>query len=385
LVELGHEVDVLCLERSAIAHRDKGYHVVPVRPKWTLYEDYPVVAFSMAAFGLLLSRHKERPYDVSHAMNFNNFGLTFWRKAMRAAGLAHVSTGFETTEMELSAKWREFGSRPSLHNLAQIVMEGFLAPWQRSYIGWADAMTTEDVETLENFKKKGLDTSRFHLIPSGIDLEETLALMDRYHGASQALPCGERASWPKGKRVLLCPGRVDPRKGSQYLLRAFAELKPLHSEWSLVFAGGGRGSYLDMMLSLVDELGLGPEQVTFLGRVDDLLACILSCDAVAIPSLSEGIPITLQEALVCGKLVWCSKLEGTYHWAKGLSSIRWCEPAAVWDWVEQLSELADYRKEDNTVAIEQGQKWMEEYDWLEVAKRYVEVYEKACDHLAVST
>ena len=372
LVALGHEVDVFCLPRSAELHQNQSYGVIPVKPRWKLYDDYPVVSFSMAAFSLLLSEHKKRPYDVSHAMNFNNFGLTFFRRGMTKLGLAHVSTGFETTQMELAAKWREFVSSPSFHNFAQMAMEAWLAPWQRSYIGWGDVITTEDVETKRNFEKIGLDGSKIELIPSGVDLNEIL----NFKNVSDPFP-----SLPSGSKILLCPGRVDPRKGSQYLLRAFAELKQELSHWMLIFAGGGRGSYLDMMRSMVRELDLG-DRVQFLGRVEDLKPYYAMCDAVAIPSLSEGIPITLQDALAFGRPIWCSRLEGTHHWAGHLPSIRWCEAGEVSSWVNSLRELKGWDERDLALEqnqLEAGKKWMAEYDWRGVAASYAKAYERARD------
>lgn len=367
--EMGHEVDVFCLDRSAELHRDQAYNVVPVRPRWVLYDEYPVVSFSMAAFSLLLKRHRQRAYDVSHAMNFNNFGLTFFRFKMNRWGLAHLSTGFETTQMELKAKWKEFLSKPSLHNFAQIVMESWLAPWQRSYIGWGDHMSTEDVETRHHFGKMGLDESKISLIPSGVNLGALKAVM--------AAPADRSVlDWGEGERVLLCPGRVDPRKGSQYLLKAFAAWRKTNKNsgsWRLVFVGGGRGSYLDMMKGLSADLGMS-EHVQFTGKVDDLYPYYHACDAVAIPSLSEGIPITLQEALVFKKPIWCSKLEGTHHWAQHLGSVRWCEAGDVEDWVRALDGLL---KPTDEVALEQGANWMEDFDWRGVAKQYLEAYGEA--------
>lgn len=374
LVALGHEVDVFCLERSAKHHENQLYSVVPVIPRWKMYDEYPVVSFSMAAFRLLLTRHKARPYDVSHAMNFNNFGLTFYRREMTRLGLGHVSTGFETTQMELAAKWREFLSSPSLHNFAQIAMEAWLAPWQVSYIGWGDVITTEDVETKSNFEKMGLRGSKIELIPSGVELKEIkdFQLSGQLSGQN---------SLESGTKVLLCPGRVDPRKGSQYLLRAFAELKDDLNGWVLIFAGGGRGSYLDMMRAKAKELNLS-DRVKFLGRVEDLKPHYLACDAVAIPSLSEGIPITLQDALAFGKPIWCSKLKGTHHWAKHLPSIRWCEAGDVSSWVNSLRKLSDWDKRDVSWEEEQcgeGQIWMDQYDWRGVAGAYAKAYERAKD------
>ena len=132
-------------------------------------------------------------------MNFNNFGLTFYRREMTRLGLGHVSTGFETTQMELAAKWREFLSSPSLHNFAQIAMEAWLAPWQVSYIGWGDVITTEDVETKSNFEKMGLRGSKIELIPSGVELKEIkdFQLSGQLSGQN---------SLESGTKVLLCPG-----------------------------------------------------------------------------------------------------------------------------------------------------------------------------------
>ncbi|MBF0243965.1 MAG: glycosyltransferase, partial [Planctomycetes bacterium] len=136
LTEKGHEIDVFCLPRTAkcFPARER-LRLIPVAPRLCLYAEYPVLSFSLAAFRALHREQGVRPYDVSHAMNFNNYGLTFWRSRLKKLGLAHVSSGYETTGMEIRAKAKEFLRSPTLHLLGQILMESYLAPWQRSYIG----------------------------------------------------------------------------------------------------------------------------------------------------------------------------------------------------------------------------------------------------------
>ena len=316
---LGHEVEVFCLERSCLEHQHQNFKLHPVKPKWSLYRDYPVVAFSFQAFKDLLTRHQEKAFDVSHAMNFNNIGLIAQRRKMNLAGLAHVSTGFETTQMEIKAKWSEFLSRPNLHNLAQMAMESLLAPWQRAYIGWADAITTEDSETERHFVEMGILQHKIHRIPSGVDF------LDLYHYCP---PSEFTLPTQFGSKIILCPGRVDPRKGCQYLLRAFAIAQYQLNHAELVFVGGGRGSYIDDMRQLAKDLGLG-EKVHFTGKVPDLRPYYSKADGVVIPSLSEGIPITLQESLVFKKPILCSQLEGTFNWAQDLPTISWVPAANV--------------------------------------------------------
>ena len=61
--------------------------------------------------------------------------------------------------------------------------------------------------------------------------------------------------------------------------------------------------------------------MTLTGIVPSLFPYYADCDLVVIPSLSEGIPITLQEALAFSKPVLCSKLLGTYEYGKSLKTI----------------------------------------------------------------
>jgi glycosyltransferase involved in cell wall biosynthesis len=360
----GHDVEVFCLSRSESDHLEAPFKIIPVKPKWMLYKEYPVMSFSLAAFRALLKRHAEKPFDVSHAMNFNNYGLTFWRKKMTQAGLAHVSTGFETTQMEIAAKWKEFKSRPTLHNLAQILMEVYLAPWQRSYLGWADVVTTEDIETKEGLMKMGIPAQKIECIPSGIDLG---AIEKNKQNGSLPSP------WLKAKRILLCPGRVDPRKGSQYLLRAFARLHK-QEDLGLIFAGGGRGDYIKSMRRMISELNLD-SRVLLTGRVENLYPYYQNCDLVVIPSLSEGIPITLQEALAFEKPILCSRLKGTYHYAKSLPSIRWSEPADVDSLEIELRNFLERPVKQES--IEKGFEFIAKADWAKVAEVYAKAYARA--------
>lgn len=361
----GHDVEVFCLARSEPDHRNAPYLIHQITPKWMLYKEYPVMSFSLTAFRALMKRHQEKPFDVSHAMNFNNYGLTFWRKKMNLAGLAHVSSGFETTQMEIAAKWKEFKTRPTLHNLAQILMEVYLAPWQRSYLGWADVVTTEDIETKQGLVAMGISAEKIECIPSGIDLKAIQAAK-----LDQVMP----SPWLDAKRILLCPGRVDPRKGCQYLLRAFARLHSEYPDLGLVFAGGGRGDYIKSMQNMIFELKLDAK-VLLTGRVEDLSPFYRNCDWVVIPSLSEGIPITLQEALAFEKPVLCSRLQGTYHYAHTLPSVFWAEPANVDSLTNELRKMLN--RDTNRQEIARGFEFIQQADWASVVEQYAVAYTRA--------
>ena len=359
----GHSVDVFCLKRTCdVFEKQDNLRLICIDSIFQIYKDYPVVSFSIHAFRRLLEEHKKKAYDVSHAMNFNNFGMTFVRSQLRKAGITHISTAFETTEMEIEAKWSEFKGKPTFHCLAQIVMELFLAPWQKSYIGWADQITTEDTETKRNLLKKGIADEKITLIPSGIDISVVDEIIQKHPLKKE-----------EGVFKVCCPGRVDARKGTQFLLKAFAEFSTKVEHARLEFVGGGRGDYLEQMQQLAKSLNIS-EKVHFTGRVDEILPYYLQSDIIVIPSLSEGIPITLQEALAFKKPVLCSKLPGTYAFASHLSAIKWFETGNVEELSNQLHEMLS---EDFSSAVEDGRKFIENYDWSQVAQAYLDCYEKA--------
>lgn len=367
-LKLGHRVSVFCLKRTADAFpMSEGLELIPVQSSWSVYKDYPVMTFSVKAFSELLKKHCHEPFDISHAMNFNNFGLTFYKSKMKNAGLAHVSTGFETTQMELRAKWKEFLSRPSFHCLLQIGMESFLAPWQRSYIGWADQITTEDLETRENFERMGFAREKMNEIPSGVDIK----FLKEFNSDSPYLD--------SGRPIILCPGRVDSRKGTQFLIKAFSRLSREVPGARLVFAGGGRGDYILEMKKLSKRCGM-EGKILITGQVEDLRPYYFHSDLVVIPSLSEGIPITLQEAMVFKKPVVCSKLKGTYGFAGHLKSVCWAQPGDPSDLEMQIKKVLG--NEMTAEYLNESLAFISNYDWERVASSYLLVYQKAIDRLA---
>lgn len=361
LLNFGHSIDVYCLKRTVdkFSYEHKNLQLIEVSSPFQIYKDYPVVSFSIHAFRKMIKKHYIKKYDICHAMNFNNYGMPWVKKRMACLGIKHISTAFETTEMEISAKWTEFKNKPTLHCLAQILMELYLAPFQKAYIGWADGVSTEDIETKGNLIKKGIRPDKIQLIPSGINLEEIDKIRNVYK---------KRDS---DEIIFCCPGRVDTRKGTQYLIRAFANLvKQTQRKVMLKLVGGGRGDYIDSMRLLCKELAV-EKKVVFTGKVESMYPYYCEADFIVIPSLSEGIPITLQEALAFEKPVVCSKLHGTYAYAGHLKSIFWSEPGNHLSLLNSMKKILERQLKNE---IQEGRSFIEDYDWENVARSYESLY-----------
>lgn len=102
-------------------------------------------------------------------------------------------------------------------------------------------------------------------------------------------------------------GRLIPRKGYDYLLRAMPDIKKAFPDVKLVLAGDGEEK--ENLKMLANELDI-QESVVFLGNRKDITEVINSFDVFVLPSLSEGLGVVVLEAFAAGKPVVASNVEG---------------------------------------------------------------------------
>ena len=99
--------------------------------------------------------------------------------------------------------------------------------------------------------------------------------------------------------MILCLGTVGSRKGQPFLVEAFAQVANHFPEWQLIIAGRHASDGTpQQMLDSVARHNLA-ERVEILTDVSDELARQLLAEAsiFAMPSLAEGLGLSLQEAL----------------------------------------------------------------------------------------
>jgi glycosyltransferase involved in cell wall biosynthesis len=91
-------------------------------------------------------------------------------------------------------------------------------------------------------------------------------------------------------------------------LHAWSQLRPLTKDWELVIAGPDELGHQAELMSLARTLEV-QAQLTFTGPVTGLAkaAWYHSADLFALPSYSEGFPMSLLEAMACGLPVIATK------------------------------------------------------------------------------
>jgi glycosyltransferase involved in cell wall biosynthesis len=99
-------------------------------------------------------------------------------------------------------------------------------------------------------------------------------------------------------RVLSYLGRLSPEKGPQFLIEAWGRLASQHPDWTLRIVGNGPDE--PAIRAMVDRLPEGAERVKFTPPVTDPERVLLESDIVVLPSLVEGFPLVVAEAMACG-------------------------------------------------------------------------------------
>lgn len=105
--------------------------------------------------------------------------------------------------------------------------------------------------------------------------------------------------------VFMSTGQISVRKNHEVVIRALAKVKNPHVKYLIV----GFGELQDKLCALVDELGVN-ERVVFAGYRGDVRNLLHVVDGFAFPSLQEGLPVALMEAMAAGLPVVCSRIRG---------------------------------------------------------------------------
>ena len=160
----------------------------------------------------------------------------------------------------------------------------------------------------------GAPRERVHTIPNGIDIGALRAAAA--HGAAPIATDGA---------LVVCAARLEAVKGVEYLVRAAAQLP------DATVAIAGDGPLAGRLRELAVALGVS-DRVHFLGRVSPSAPLLAAADVVALPSLSEGLPIVALEAMALGRPVVATRVGGTAEAVEdGVTGllVEACDPAAL--------------------------------------------------------
>lgn len=143
-------------------------------------------------------------------------------------------------------------------------------------------------------------SKRIHLISNGVDPEPFVRANGR--GAMR-----ETLGIPSGRTLVAVIARLSPEKGHPVLLEALATVTRRYPELLCVLVG--RGPSEAALRAQVQTMGL-QHHVRFLGFRSDIPEILSAADLVVLPSLKEGVPAAVLEAMAAAKPVVATTVGG---------------------------------------------------------------------------
>ena len=229
------------------------------------------------ALARLIKFLRAKRFDVVQTWVFaaNSYG----RVAAHRAGVPVIVTA----EMAVNL-WK---------NRGHLAIDRFLARWTDRVVGNSNAV-------VNFYRKAGLPESKLAMIHSGIGGDEPPEV-DR---------AAIRASfgWPADAPMAMFAGRLMPQKGVDDLINALDLLQHVRPALKTLIVGGGplRGDLEETAKAY--EL---PDKVRFLGHRDDVPRLLAASDMLVLPSLYEGLPNIVLEAMRFRKPVVATAAPGT--------------------------------------------------------------------------
>jgi glycosyltransferase involved in cell wall biosynthesis len=343
-------------------------------------------ALEIAVFGLLDEFSAQdlenwRPTDVRTfpVLGPRAFGFTpKLRKALAEyrADLVHLH-GIWMYPSLLAMGWGRATGRPVV-----ISPRGMLDPWAMRNSQWrkqAAAFLFENANLRRASCLHALSGSESIAI-RGYGLTNPVCTVP--NGVGMNVSVVDSPPWtavvPPGCKVLLYLGRLHPKKNLINLVEAWAALKRGGVReadcWHLVIIGWDQAGYERLVRNVVEREGLhdvhliGPR----FGREKD--AALTHAAALVLPSLSEGLPMTVLEAWAHGIPVLmtpaCNLREG---FDAGAAAEIGAEPASIAAGIQRLVNLSeDERRGMGRCGRELVQR---RFTWESVARQMHEVYQ----------
>ena len=155
----------------------------------------------------------------------------------------------------------------------------------------------------KSMREQGLLSERtpIAIILNGVDY-------DKFAQPRNVEQIRESLELPSGSKVISCVSRLEISKGQTYLIQATARLKEKFPLLRVLLVGDG--SLLQELQEQAKQAGV-LEQVRFLGRRSDVPEILAASDIFVLPSIHEGVPLVVLEAMASQKPVVATNIPGT--------------------------------------------------------------------------
>ena len=297
--------------------------------------DRPVSPAFARSLEFTLRRHK---VHIAHSHEFTMAVYGFW--AAKRAGIAHLIT--------------MHGSRYYAERLRRRLALRLAVSWSDHVIAVSRQLAAHLTRDL------WLRPSRVGTIPNAVHL-------DVAQRSSLRAELGLR----DGERLVVAIGNLYPVKGHEHLLEAFAILADRFPMLHVAIAG--RGEREGALLARATELRL-QDRFHLLGLRSDVPNLLGAADVFVLPSLSEGLPLALLEAMMARRPIVATDVgEVSVALAGGTAGVL-VKPAEAPALAVAIAHLLTDSSEARRLGDAAGRRAAAEYALSTMVERYASLY-----------
>lgn len=297
----------------------------------------------------LLKQYNEIGLDVTHShfqlgtvasIILKIFGVT--KKAFRTS---HIRREWN------EGKWTWF--------LNPVFIRWIFPKYLDGEIGVSNAV----VEYLKSRKVRNLDENKIHLIYNGINIQKIIDESKQI----DLLPIPESNTKPF---IIGCVGRLTEQKGYPYIIQSMKIISARFPSVRLLIVGDGE--LRDELTRLVRDLELC-DYIFFLGLRKNVPMILKQCDVFVLPSLWEGLPTVVMEAMICSIPVIATDIPGTRELIENGKTGFLVKPCDVAGLANMIIEILNNEKLRGMVTSN-AIKEVQVYDMKEISKDYIKLY-----------
>lgn len=213
-------------------------------------------------------------------------------------------------------------------------------------------------------KNKGVNLDKIVCIENGLDVESFNITIDI---GSKRAEFGIR----DGTKVIGTVGRLVEQKGHKYLIDAFKLIENRFLDLKLLIVGDG-----PLMNTLKEQvLNIGIEdKVIFTGQRTDIHELLAIINVFVLPSITEGLPLVLLEAMAAGKPIIASAVSGIpYIIEEGVDGLL-VRPKNIHDLSEKIPMLIINERLASNLSKKAREKVLLKYNAADMIKKYENLY-----------
>jgi glycosyltransferase involved in cell wall biosynthesis len=176
--------------------------------------------------------------------------------------------------------------------------------------------------------------------------------------------------------VVAFSGRFIPRKGIIFLLEAWQMVIGKFPGARLILLG--EGPLLEEMKRTAVELGIGGS-VDFQGHIGEVVDMLYKADIFVLPSLQEGMPNSLLEAMACRLPAVATRIGGVTDIVRDGENGVLVEPGDAPALAQGIEKLLGDGRFTGILAQNALQTIMDNYSLESIAPRYIGLYRKLAE------